>query len=253
MGRRPLIAGNWKMFGRRADLAEIAALARALAPLGDAVEVALCPPATLLALAALEAQGGPVRIGAQNCRPGGDGAQTGDINAAMLADAGAVYCIVGHSERRRDHGESDEIVAEKAAAAAAAGLAPIICVGETLEERKSGAAVAVVTRQIAASVPGNSQGSTVIAYEPVWAIGTGLTPTLAEIGEMHGVIRAQLKARFGAAGEAMRVLYGGSVKPANAAEIFAVDGVDGALVGAASLKAADFAAIVRAHPAAAGR
>ena len=253
MGRRPLIAGNWKMFGRAGDLAEIAMLGEAIGPFGEAIEVAICPPATLLAQAVWRARGGPVRIGAQDCQPGADGARTGDINAAMLADAGAVFCIVGHSERRRDHGETDAMVAAKAAAAAAAGLAPIICVGETLEERKGGAAITVVTRQLAASTPKDAGADTVIAYEPVWAIGTGLTPTLAEIAEIHGVIRARLAAGFGAAGDAMRVLYGGSVKPGNAAEIFAVEGVDGALVGGASLKAADFGAIIGAHPAVAGR
>ncbi len=253
MGRRPLIAGNWKMFGRQTDLAEIEALGVEIALLGDRLDIAICPPATLLTAAAALARASAVRIGGQDCRAGGDGAQTGDIHAAMLADAGAVYCIVGHSERRRDHAETDEIVAEKARFVLAAGLAPIICVGETLEQRKAGAAAEVVARQIAASVPDTSHADVVIAYEPVWAIGTGLTPTLAEIADIHGVIRTRLNARFAAAGEGMRVLYGGSVKPANAAEIFRVDGVDGALVGAASLKAADFAAIIRAHPAAAGR
>ncbi len=241
------------MFGRLADLTEIETLAGGVGPLGAELDVVICPPATLLASAANTARSGPVRIGAQDCRFGADGAQTGDINAAMLADAGAQYCIVGHSERRRDHGETDEIVAEKARAVVAAGLAPIICVGETLEERKAGAAADVAARQIATSIPDNSQATVVIAYEPVWAIGTGLTPTVAEIGEIHGVIRERLVARFGAAGEGMRVLYGGSVKPANAGEIFRVEGVDGALVGAASLRTADFSAIIRAHPAAAGR
>ena len=253
MGRRPLIAGNWKMFGRQADLTELETLSGAIAATGDGIDVAICPPATLLAAAVAMARDGAVRIGAQDCRAGGDGAQTGDINAAMLADAGAAYCIVGHSERRRDHGETDEIVAEKARSLIAAGVVPIICVGETLEERKAGAAADIVSRQIAASVPDGVQASAVIAYEPVWAIGTGLTPTLTEIGAIHAVVRARLETRFGAVGGAMRVLYGGSVKPANAGEIFCVDGVDGALVGAASLKAADFAAIIRAHPAAAGR
>jgi triosephosphate isomerase len=253
MSRRPLIAGNWKMFGRQADLAELDALAAAVAPLGEAVEVAVCPPATLLAPASWRTAKGPLRTGGQDCRPGGDAAQTGDVNAAMLADAGAKFCIVGHSERRRDHGETDALVAEKARAAAAAGLAAIICIGETLEERKAGRAIEVVARQLAESVPENADAATVIAYEPVWAIGTGLTPTTAEIGEVHAAIRARLAARFGDAGRAMRILYGGSVKPANAAEIFAVADVDGALVGGASLKAADFSAIIHAHPAAAGR
>ena len=241
------------MFGRLADLAEIEILAGVLGSAGDRIDVAICPPTTLVERAAVRARSSVVRIGGQDCQAGGDGALTGDINAAMLADAGAAYCIVGHSERRRDHGETNEIVAEKALAVVTEGLAPIICIGETLAERKAGAAVAVVSRQLDASVPEASRASVVIAYEPVWAIGTGLTPTLGEIGEIHAVIRARLETRFGAAGQGMRVLYGGSVKPANAGEIFLVDGVDGALVGAASLKAADFAAIIHAHPAAAGR
>jgi len=253
MGRRPLIAGNWKMFGRMADLGEIKTLQRDLG-VGEGIDLALCLPATLVALAAQRFDDRVVAIGAQDCWPGADGAQTGDINAAMLADAGATYCIVGHSERRRDHGENDALVAAKATAVAAAGMTAIICVGETLEERKAGDALAVVARQIAAGVPDHPVSlRAVIAYEPVWAIGTGLTASVAEIGEMHAAIRAQLDARFGVVAKRMRVLYGGSVKPANAAEIFAVRAVDGALVGGASLKADEFAAIVRAHPAAAGR
>lgn len=251
MSRRPLIAGNWKMFGRQADLGELETLSTAVADLGDLLDVAICPPATLLAAACRVA--GLVRIGGQDCHPGADGPHTGDLSAAMLADAGARYCIVGHSERRRDHGDTDATVRAKAAAAAAAGLAPIICVGETLEERKDGRAIAVVESQLAQSIAEMADAATVIAYEPVWAIGTGLTPTPAEIGAMHAAVRARLVGLFGAAGAGMRVLYGGSVKPANAAEIFAVADVDGALVGAASLKAADFAAIIAAHPAAAGR
>jgi triosephosphate isomerase (TIM) len=253
MSRRPLIAGNWKMYGRQRDLAELDALAQAVSPLGDVLDVLICPPATLLAVASARAGAGPVLIGGQDCRPGGDAAQTGDLNAAMLADAGARYCIVGHSERRRDHGESDGIVAQKALSVAAAGLAPIICIGETLEERKAGEAISIVSRQLSTSIPDGAGPETVIAYEPVWAIGTGLTPGLAEIGEVHDAIRARLVARFADAGARMRVLYGGSVKPANAGEIFTVPEVDGALVGGASLKAADFTAIIRAHPAAAGR
>jgi triosephosphate isomerase len=252
MGRRPLIAGNWKMFGRVADLAEIEALGRA-APSFAEVDVAICPPATLIALAARGLGDSSVRIGAQDCHPGDDGAQTGDVNAAMLADAGARYCIVGHSERRRDHGESDALVADKSRAVSRAGMTPIICVGESLEQRKSGGAIDIVTAQLAASAPEDAASATVIAYEPVWAIGTGLTPSLAEIGDMHAALRRTLEQRFGARGGAMRVLYGGSVKPSNAAEIFGVPGVDGALVGGASLKADDFAAIIRAHPAAGGR
>lgn len=244
MTRRPLIAGNWKMFGRKADLAEIAALNTAIAGL-DGLDVAICPPSTLLNAAAAAAGAG-ISIGGQDCRAGGDGAFTGDVNAAMLADAGARWCIVGHSERRQGHGETDAIVAEKVKAAMAAGLTPIICVGETLEQRQAGRAVEVVTGQIRASLPAGANAETVIAYEPIWAIGTGLTPTLEEIAEIHAAARSALPVD-------MRILYGGSVKPGNAAEIFRVAGVDGALVGGASLKAADFSAIILAHPAAARR
>jgi triosephosphate isomerase (TIM) len=245
MIHRPLIAGNWKMFGRRADLGEIRALAQALRSL-DGVDVAICPPVTLLAEAVQTAAGSIVGIGAQDCRAGGDGAHTGDINAAMIADAGASWCIVGHSERRQDHAETDAVVCGKAKAAMTSGLKPIICVGETLEERQAGRAVEIVTGQIAASVPSDAPADAVVAYEPVWAIGTGLTPTPSEIAEIHAAARSALN-------QDLRILYGGSVKPGNAAQLFAIPGVDGALVGGASLKATDFAAIVAAHPAAARR
>jgi triosephosphate isomerase (TIM) len=252
MSRRPLIAGNWKMFGRRADLVEISALAAATRDVAETVEIAICPPATLVASAVAAAAGTRIGIGGQDCRVGGDGAFTGDINAAMLADAGAAWCIVGHSERRQGHKEMDADVAAKAKAVMASGLTPIICVGETLEERQVGQAEAVVTRQIAGSVPAAAPPTVVVAYEPVWAIGTGLTPTLAQIAEMHATIRAALAVGRHRA-EAIRILYGGSVKPANADEIFRVEGVDGALVGGASRKAADFATIIAAHPAAGRR
>ena len=252
MSRRPLIAGNWKMFGRRADLSQIGALAAAAKNISTDIEIAICPPASLLAAAAEIAAGSRIGIGAQDCREGADGAFTGDINAAMIADAGAVWCIVGHSERRQGHGETDAKVLAKAMAAMAAGLTPIICVGETLEERQAGLVTTVVARQIAGSVPADAPSTVVVAYEPVWAIGTGLTPTLAQIAETHSAVRVALSVgRQGAQG--MRILYGGSVKPGNAAEIFSVEGVDGALVGGASLKASDFAAIISAHPAAGGR
>jgi triosephosphate isomerase len=239
------------MFGRKADLSEIAKLAEGLS--GPSVkalgaDVAICPPATLLAAAAERFGAGPVRIGAQDVFPGTDGAQTGDINAAMLADAGASYVIVGHSERRRDHGESDDLVRRKAEAAIGAGLIAIVCVGETIEQRKAGRAGEVVRAQVLASVPAAAGDRLAVAYEPVWAIGTGLTPTIAEIAEIHGLIRKTLPA---STADGVRLLYGGSVKPTNAAEIFAAGDVDGALVGGASLKAADFLAIIRAHPAAA--
>lgn len=245
MTYRPLIAGNWKMFGRRADLAEIGALAQATRA-SNGVEIAICPPATLLMAAVQAAAGSAIAIGGQDCRAGSDGAFTGDLNAAMIADAGAVWCIVGHSERRQGHGETDADVMAKAKAAMTAGLKPIICVGETLEERQAGRAVAVVTAQIAASVPPDAPADAIVAYEPVWAIGTGLTPTSVEIAEIHAAVRHALP-------ENQRILYGGSVKPGNAREIFGIEGVDGALVGGASLKAVDFAAIIAAHPAAARR
>jgi triosephosphate isomerase (TIM) len=230
------------MFGRQADLEQIAALGQAIGP-APACEIVICPPATLLALATARFAGGAIGFGGQDVTPGGDGAHTGDINTAMLADSGARYVIVGHSERRADHGETDAVVLAKAEAALAAGLTPIVCVGETLAQRKAGEAGAVVAAQVRASVP-SAQAKVVVAYEPVWAIGTGLTPTRAEIGEMHALIRQTL-----VGGDAIRLLYGGSVKPANAAEIFSEVDVDGALVGGASLKAADFAAIIAAHPA----
>ncbi|MDX2238832.1 MAG: triose-phosphate isomerase [Hyphomonadaceae bacterium] len=250
--RKPLIAGNWKMFGRSGDLAEMAATLDAVGPAAAAVDVAFCPPATLLAAAAERLRGRLARVGAQDVSPLPDGAHTGDLSAGMLAEAGASFCIVGHSERRKDHGESDATVAAKATAAARAGLAPIVCVGETLAEREAGRALAVVEAQLAGSIPEDAPDALVVAYEPVWAIGTGLTPTTAEIAAMHGHIRALLGARFGRRAGGMRVLYGGSVKPGNAGEIFAVPSVDGALVGGASLKAADFSAIILSHPAARG-
>jgi triosephosphate isomerase (TIM) len=248
--RKPLIAGNWKMHGRRADLAEAAALKDAAGPALARVDVLICPPALYLSAAAEAIGAAPVAIGAQDCSPvGADAARTGEISAAMIAETGARFVIVGHSERRSLLGETDEMVRAKAEAAQAAGLTPIVCVGETEAQRGAGQATAVVAAQVAASAPASAE-PLVIAYEPVWAIGGNRTPTLAEIAEIHGVVRAELAARYGAAGEGVRVLYGGSVNPKNAAEIFAVDGVDGALVGRASLKAADFSAIITAHPAA---
>jgi triosephosphate isomerase len=244
MALKPLlIVGNWKMFGRMADLAELDALADAAAALRDGVELAVCPPFTLTAAAAARAAGkGRVAIGVQDVAAvGGDGAHTGEVSAAMAADAGARFAIVGHSERRAGQGETDAMVAAKAQAALDAGLAPIVCVGETLEERTAGRAEVVVAAQVAASCPA---AELVVAYEPVWAIGTGLTPTGEEIVAIHAAVRAAFAERFG--GAAVRVLYGGSVKPTNAAEILALAGVDGALVGGASLKAKDFAAIAAA-------
>ena len=242
---RKLAAGNWKMNGTAAALSEVKVLLAAHP--SPACEMLLCPPATLIAQMAWNAKGSALMVGGQDCHPKPLGAHTGDISAAMLADAGASHVILGHSERRADHGEADALVRQKAEAAWAAGLVAVICVGETEAQRDAGTTLAVVGSQVAGSVPdGATAANTVIAYEPVWAIGTGRTPTLAEIAEVHGFLRAELTRRFGAEAAGMRLLYGGSVKPSNAVEIFAVPHVDGALVGGASLKAADFGAIVAA-------
>ncbi|MBB6309679.1 triose-phosphate isomerase [Xanthobacter tagetidis] len=246
--RRPLIAGNWKMNGLKASAGELAAIAGAYdAALRARLDLLVCPPATLLAAFADTVSGTPVMLGGQDCHPLGSGAHTGDISAEMLKDAGASAVIVGHSERRGDHGEGDAVVKAKAKAAWRAGLLAVVCVGESLEEREAGEAAAVVTRQVRQSIPdGASAATLVVAYEPIWAIGTGRTPTTADVAEIHGTIRRVLTERFGAEGEGMRILYGGSVKPDNAAALLATADVDGALVGGASLKAADFLAIARA-------
>jgi len=251
---RKLIAGNWKMnglMGTGRDLArDLAGRARAAAP---ACDLLVCPPAQLLIPVGEALAGSPVQLGAQDCHTQASGAHTGDISAPMLADAGCSYVIVGHSERRSDHGESDAEVRAKAAAAAAAGLVPIVCLGETETERGAGRALAVIESQLRGSLPeGGGAGPAagpVVAYEPVWAIGTGKTATAGDIAEAHGHIRGLLRDILGrAAGESLRILYGGSVKPDNAAEILAVDDVDGALVGGASLKADDFWAIGASCP-----
>lgn len=237
------------MFGRRTDLAEISALNSAVGAAGTALDLLICPAAAYVAMAAWSAKDTKIQIGAQDCSAvAGDSARTGEVSAAMLADVGAAYVIVGHSERRAQHGETNATVRAKAEAALAAGLVPIICVGETQAERDGGKAAEVVARQVAESTPDGA--GVVIAYEPVWAIGGSTTPTMAEIVDIHGVVRAGLERRYGAAAAPIRVLYGGSVNPKNAAEIFGCEGVDGALVGRASLKAADFSAIILAHPAA---
>ena len=244
---RKLAAGNWKMNGLGASLAEIEALVADHG--GSSINILICPPSTLISRAASVA--GAIAIGGQDCHANSSGAHTGDISAEMLTDAGASYVILGHSERRTDHGESDADVAAKARAAVAAGLTAIICVGETLAQREAGATLDVVGGQIAGSVPSEAPiEKLVIAYEPVWAIGTGKVPTLAEIGEVHGFIRAKLSQIGLSNAGAVPILYGGSVKPSNAAEIFAVADVDGALVGGASLKAADFSGIISALEAA---
>jgi len=240
-----LAAGNWKMNGSTAALAEVQALLAAHP--APACDMLLCPPATLLAPMAALAAGSALEVGGQDCHPETAGAHTGDISAAMLADAGASYVILGHSERRADHGETDALVRTKAEAAIAAGLIAIVCLGETEAERDAGDTLAVIGAQLDGSVPATATAATlVIAYEPVWAIGTGRTPTLAQIAEVHAFLRVRLLARIGAEARGVRLLYGGSVKPSNATEIFAVPDVDGALVGGASLKAADFGAIVAA-------
>lgn len=241
----PLIAGNWKMNGLGASLVEAKAISEGLGTTG--ARVALCPPATLIARMAEVLASGSVLVGGQDAHAEAAGAFTGDVSAEQLADAGATLVILGHSERRAGHGETDALVAAKAKAALRAGLEPIVCVGETLQEREAGRALDVVTGQVRGSLPAELKGRAfAVAYEPVWAIGTGLTPTTPEIEEVHRAIRAMLTEMFGEAGRAPPILYGGSVKPSNAAEILAADEVGGALVGGASLKAADFLGIVRA-------
>ncbi len=241
----PLIAGNWKMNGLAASLAEACAVA---AGIGETkARVALCPPATLIARMREALAGSAVLVGGQDCSPEPGGAFTGDTSAEMLADAGARLVIVGHSERRAGHGETDAAVAAKARAALRGGLEPIVCVGETLEQRKAGDALEVVTAQVRRSLPLELKGvAFAVAYEPVWAIGTGLTPTTPEIEEVHVAIRATLVELFGSDGTTVPILDGGSVKPSNAAEILHAAEVGGALVGGASLKAADFLGIVGA-------
>jgi triosephosphate isomerase len=225
-------------------------MVEALTPLSDRVDCLICPPATLLAGAARVAEGSPVRLGGQDCHQNASGAHTGCLSAGMLRAAGASAVILGHSERRADHGETDALVQAKALAAAAAGLSPIVCVGETLAQRQAGEAEAVVAGQIRASLPAAGPVGLIVAYEPVWAIGTGLTPTLDEISAMHRAARAALSERCGAvAAQATQILYGGSVKPDNAAVILSLPEVNGALVGGASLETKSFLAIVRAHPA----
>ena len=245
-GRRPLIAGNWKMNGLSASVAELDRVIQGFgADISDKIDLLVCPPFTLIEEFAATAKGSKVMIGGQDCHPKPAGAHTGDISAEMLADAGARAVIVGHSERRADHGENDALVRAKAEAAWRAGLMAIVCVGETQAEREGRQTLEVVSRQLAGSVPdGASADRLVIAYEPVWAIGTGLTPSVSDVTEVHRLVREALAKRFGAAASAeTRILYGGSVKPDNAATLLKASDVDGALVGGASLKAADFLTI----------
>ncbi len=245
--RRPLVAGNWKMNGLSASTREFDRIVQGAHKL-TSVDILVCPPATLLARFAAAAAEGPVKIGGQDCHAEPAGAFTGDLSAEMLKDAGASAVIVGHSERRTYHEETDADVRAKAHAAHRAGLCAIVCVGETRAEREGGGALAVVRTQLDGSVPdGATADNLVVAYEPVWAIGTGLTPTPADVAAMHGFIRQRLVSRFGTAGESIRILYGGSVKPSNAKELMSVADVDGALVGGASLKADEFLPIAAVY------
>ena len=247
-GPRPLVAGNWKMNGSVAMLKEPRLLAAMLKDVKLKADVMVCPPSVILRRVKSVLKGTRIKVGGQDCHWNPLGAHTGDISAEMLKEAGCSAVIVGHSERRTNHGETDEVVASKARAAQRAGLVAIICIGETLEERKAGKTLDVVARQLKASLPeGSTAANTVIAYEPVWAIGTGLTPTTAEVAEVHGLIRKELGPLMGGEGSQTRILYGGSVKASNAAELMGQPHVNGALVGGASLKAADFLGIIKVY------
>jgi triosephosphate isomerase len=245
MARRPLVAGNWKMNGLMASAGELKAIIAGVRGLPNA-DFLICPPATLVARFAALAQGSRVTIGGQDCHAEPAGAYTGDIAAEMLKDAGAVAVSVGHSERRHYHGETDAMVRAKALAARRAGLFAIVCVGETRAKRDAGKTRTVVRAQLDGSLP-DGLADFVVAYEPVWAIGTGLTPTQDDVADMHRFIREQLSARYGDAGQGVRILYGGSVKPGNARELLGIDNVDGALIGGASLKADEFLAIAAVY------
>jgi triosephosphate isomerase (TIM) len=246
-GIRPLIAGNWKMNGLKASMAEFDAMLGGAGALSGKADLLVCPPATLIASFAEKAKGKGVAVGAQDCHSNASGAHTGDLSAEMLKDAGATAIIVGHSERRADHGESDALVRQKAEAARRAGVTAIVCIGETRAQRDAGKTLDICGAQLQGSLPdGATSANLVVAYEPVWAIGTGLTPTTADVEEVHRFIREKLRDRFKVEGGKMRILYGGSVKPSNAKELMAVANVNGALVGGASLKAADFLAIAAA-------
>jgi triosephosphate isomerase len=244
---RPLIAGNWKMNGLKASWSEFEAMLSGSSEVSEKADLLVCPPATLLAGFADKARGAKaLAVGTQDCHPEPSGAHTGDISAEMLADAGASAIIVGHSERRADHGETDALVHQKAEAVWRAGLTAIVCIGETQSQRDAGQTLDILRGQLDNSLPAASKADNlVVAYEPVWAIGTGLTPTAADVEQIHKFIRELLVQRFKEEGARMRILYGGSVKPSNAAELMAVANVNGALVGGASLKAADFLAIAK--------
>ena len=246
---RPLVAGNWKLNGLKASLSELSAIREGVMAGGAGrAQTAICPPATLVMAAADLASGSSLAIGGQDCHSKESGAHTGDVSAQMLKDAGAAYAIVGHSERRTDHSETSAQVKAKAEAAIAAGLTAIVCVGESEAQRRAGETLAVVGKQLEESWPaGGSAASLVIAYEPIWAIGTGLTPTPADVAEVHDFIRGVALRLAGAEGAGIPLLYGGSVKPSNAAELMAVSNVDGALIGGASLKASDVLAIAAVY------
>ncbi len=245
---RPLVAGNWKMNGLAASAGELEKFIAGAPPLAGKADLIICPPATLIAGFAGMARSSAVAIGGQDCHAEPSGAHTGDISAEMLADAGASAVIVGHSERRMDHRETDGQVCAKAQAAWRAGLTAIVCVGEQRTERDAGETLGVIDRQLGGSLPdGVTAANLVVAYEPIWAIGTGLTPTAADVAEVHGFIRERLTERYGPAGAGVRILYGGSVKPSNAKELLSVADVNGALVGGASLKAADFLGIAEVY------
>lgn len=247
--QRKLIAGNWKMNGSRASSRELVqGLLDGISGTEPLCELLVCPPACLLETVGSLVSGTPITLGGQDCHGAEAGAHTGDISAAMLKDAGCAYVILGHSERRQDHGEADALVRTKAGAALAAGLTPIVCIGETAAERDAGRTLTVVEAQLAGSLPELDPGlAPVIAYEPVWAIGSGRTPSIAEVGQVHASVRRWLESRLGGeTATAVRILYGGSMKPGNAAELLAVPDVDGGLIGGASLKAEDFLAIGQA-------
>jgi triosephosphate isomerase (TIM) len=246
--RRPLVAGNWKMNGLKASAAELGKIIQGAGDLWTKVDLMICPPATLVMTFAHVALGSKIEIGGQDCHAEPSGAFTGDISAEMLADLGAKAVIVGHSERRTLHQETDAEVRAKAQAAWRAGLTAIVCIGETRAEREAGQTLDVLGRQLDGSLPdGVTAARLVVAYEPVWAIGTGLTPTVADVAQAHEFVRKRIVARHGTAGNAVRILYGGSVKPSNAKELMAVANVDGALVGGASLKAEDFLGIAAVY------
>jgi len=248
--RRPIVVGNWKMHGSRAENARLIEELGAHYPSDPAADCVVCPPLVYLQEIGRMLRDTPIRLGAQDVCADTQGAFTGEVSAAMLKDVGCEYTIVGHSERRLLYRESDQLVARKFAAAHAKGLIPILCVGEQLSERDAGRTAEVVSRQLDAVLELSgveTLGQAVVAYEPVWAIGTGLTPTPADVAEVHGFIRERLVARFGEAGDEIRILYGGSVKPSNARELFGVPDVNGGLIGGASLKADDFLAIAAAY------